>query len=88
MNILIVNGSPHINLILLIFNGTFNINPFNRQPHKMVKHTKTIRRQHPVICLSVFDHFWGLAHKGLNGAFVLAHLVLTYRIRLVSFLTP
>ena len=27
-----------------------------RKPHKMVKHTQTIRRQQPTICLSVFDH--------------------------------
>ena len=33
----------------------------------MVKHTlKTIRRQKPTNCLSVFDRFVGLALKGLN----------------------
>ena len=37
-----------------------------RQPPKMVKHTQTIRRQQPVNCLSVFDHFVGLALKGLS----------------------
>ena len=31
----------------------------------MVKHTQTIRRQQPTNCLSVFDHFVGLALKGL-----------------------
>ena len=36
-----------------------------RKPHEMVKHTQTIRWQHPTNCLSVFDHFWGLAFKGL-----------------------
>ena len=35
-----------------------------RQPHKMVKHTQTIRRQEPTNCLSVFDHFVGLPLKG------------------------
>ena len=30
----------------------------------MVKHTQTIRRQQPTNCLSVFDHFVGLALKG------------------------
>ena len=37
-----------------------------RQPHKMLKHTQTIRRQQRVwpACLSVFDHFVGLALKG------------------------
>ena len=35
----------------------------------MVKHTlKTIRRQKPTNSLSVFDHFLGLALKGLRHA--------------------
>ena len=32
----------------------------------MVKHTQAIRRLLPTNCLSVFDHFVGLALKGLN----------------------
>ena len=32
----------------------------------MVKHTQTIRRLLPTNCLSVFDHFMGLALKGLR----------------------
>ena len=32
----------------------------------MVKHTETIRRQKPTNCLSVFEHFVGLALKGLT----------------------
>ena len=39
--------------------------PFQRQFHKMVKHTQTIRRQ-IADELSVFDHFVGLALKGLT----------------------
>ena len=31
----------------------------------MVKHTQTIRRQQSTDCLSVLDHFVGLALKGL-----------------------
>ena len=31
----------------------------------MVKHTKTIHQQKPTNCLSVSDHFVGLALKGL-----------------------
>ena len=31
----------------------------------MVKHTQTIRRLLPTTCLSMFDHFVGLALKGL-----------------------
>ena len=37
--------------------------PFKPQPRKMVKHTQTIRRL-PTDCLSVFDHFVGLALEG------------------------
>ena len=32
----------------------------------MVKHSERICRQKPTNCLSVFDHFVGLAHKGLR----------------------
>ena len=35
----------------------------------MVKHTETITRQQPTNCLSVFDHFVGLALKGLRSCF-------------------
>ena len=38
------------------------------QPHKMVKHTQTIRRQETTNYLSVFDHFMGLAIKGLTSS--------------------
>ena len=37
-----------------------------RQPHKMVKHTQPVRWLLPTNCLSVFDHFMGLALKGLS----------------------
>ena len=43
-----------------------SIQPFKRQPHKIVKHTQTIHRLSPTNCLSVFDHFVGLALKGLK----------------------
>ena len=36
------------------------------QRHKLVKHNQTIHRQQPTNCLSVFDHFVGLARKGLR----------------------
>ena len=32
----------------------------------MVRHTQTTRRQKPTNCLSVFDHFMGLALKELK----------------------
>ena len=37
-----------------------------RQLQKMVKHTQTICWQQPTNFLSVFDHFVGLARKGLT----------------------
>ena len=39
--------------------------PFTYQPHKMVRHTQIISWQQLTIILSVFDHFVGLALKGL-----------------------
>ena len=44
-----------------------------RQPHKMVKHTQAICRLLPMNCLSVFDHFVGLALKGLNTSLKVLH---------------
>ena len=47
--------------------------PFKRQPHKIVRHTQRIRRHQATNFLSVFDHFVGLALKGLsNIAFIIA----------------
>ena len=46
----------------------FEVNPFKRQPHKMVKHTQIIRRQQPTNCFS--DHFVGLELKGLKDFFI------------------
>ena len=40
--------------------------PFKRQPHRMIKHIQTIRRQLPANYLKVFDHFVGLALEGLT----------------------
>ena len=41
------------------------LEPFKLQPDKMVKHIQAIRRLLPTNCLSVFDHFVGLALTGL-----------------------
>ena len=43
-----------------------HILPFKTQPHKMVKHTQTLRRLLPTNYLSVFDHFVGLTLKNVN----------------------
>ena len=40
--------------------------PFKHQTHEIVKHIQTIRREQPTNCLSVLDHFVGLALKGLR----------------------
>ena len=45
---------------------SFFVNPLSANPHKMIKHTQTIRCQQLSNCLSVFDHFVGLALKGLR----------------------
>ena len=37
----------------------------------MVKHTQTIHRQKPTNCLSVFDHFEGLALKKQPDGFTM-----------------
>ena len=36
----------------------------------MVKHTQTIRREFLANCLSVLDHFVGLALKGLKPSLI------------------
>ena len=53
-------------------------NPFKRQPHKMVKHNKIVRRQNPMNCLNVFDHFVGLALKGLKFQNLRSHDVIKW----------
>ena len=40
----------------------------------MIKHTQTIGRQKPANCLSVFDHFVGLALKGLRHKFLIQNI--------------
>ena len=42
------------------------LKPLSANPTKWSNTLKTIRRQKPTNCLSVFDHFAGLAFKGLN----------------------
>ena len=39
----------------------------------MIKQTQIIRRQQPTNCLSVFDHFVGLALKGLSNDKICFH---------------
>ena len=53
-------------MITLDFDNGGRFNPLGAKPHKMVKHTQTICPQQPTNCFSVFDHFVGLALKGLK----------------------
>ena len=46
----------------------------------MVKDTQTIRRQKPMTCLSVFDHFVGLLRKGLSTPRVIAVILGLFKI--------
>ena len=48
-----------------MFDSLKDAYPFKLKPPKMFKHTR-IRREKPRSFLSVFDHFVGLALKGLN----------------------
>ena len=62
----------HVYVIVMIPSSAADVNlsaPFKRQPHKMVKHTQTIRRRQPMNCLIVFDHFVGLLLKGIVQLF-------------------
>ena len=43
------------------------IKPLSTNLRKMVKYTQTVRQQQPTSCLVLFDHFVGLALKGLKG---------------------
>ena len=48
-------------------------------PHKMAKHTQTIRPQKPTNYLSVFDHFVGLALKRLKFFFFFGFNILNLK---------
>ena len=51
-----------INVVLI-----FNLNPLSAKFIKWSNTLKQIVGKSPTICLSVFDHFSGLAFKGLNS---------------------
>ena len=55
----------YFSFCFMFFILRFGILILLRQPRKMVKHTQTIRQQKPTNCMSLFDHFVGLAPKGL-----------------------
>ena len=53
----------------------------------MVKHTQTIRRLMPTNCLIVFDHFVGLALKGLTEVCLMTKMeLLPNRVRETTLL--
>ena len=43
-------------MVVVLMSVLWAFNPFKCQPHKIVKHTQTIRRLLPTNCWSVFDH--------------------------------
>ena len=55
--------------------------PLQRQLYKMIKHTQTICRLLLTNFLSIFDHFWGLAFKGLNTDTLNMHFCLNLPIQ-------
>ena len=56
-----------ITSVMVISPASHRTQPFKHQPQKMVKPSQTIRREEPMDCLSVFDHFLGSALKRLRG---------------------
>ena len=62
----------------------WKLNPFSVNPHKMVKHTQTIGQQQLTNCLGVFDHFVGLALKGLRMPPLLFNKFINYLSFLIS----
>ena len=46
------------------------VNPLSANPQKIVKNIQIIHRLLPTNCLGVFDHFVGLALKGLGLNFI------------------
>ena len=74
-------------MITLDFDNGGRFNPLGAKPHKMVKHTQTICPQQLTNCFSVFDHFVGLALKGLlfidliteSKFSVILHIIYSFR---------
>ena len=77
--------SVYICLLLFMFSYHEILNmklpqPSKGQPRKMVKPTQTISRQKPTNCLSVFDHFVGLALKTLKSLLIIFSKAFIHRI--------
>ena len=51
-------------MIVFVSFTAWQTSHIKRQFHKIVKHTKTVRRLLPTTCLIVFNHFVELALKG------------------------
>ena len=63
-NIMWLNNHT-LRLFMILSGNLFTSSPFKRQSHKPVKHNQTIRRQIADKLFEMFDHFVGLALKGL-----------------------
>ena len=72
----------YVNFALFSYCTICIIYPFKWQPHKMVKHTQTIRRQQSINCWSVFEHLVGLFMSRYSNVplfcFMLRHLMLHF----------
>ena len=64
------------------------LNLLNAISTEMAKHTQTIRRQQPMNCLGVFDHFVGLAINGLTSSVKKLNLVLAFKHSRVFVISP
>ena len=53
----------------------------------MVKRTQAICQQEPTNCLSMFDHFVGLALKGLSSVSIIDFMALVQSLRNTRFET-
>ena len=63
------SNSSWILLVIVLFQS------FKHQPQKMAQHTQTFRRQLPTNFLSLFDHFMGLALKGLITKVIIYEII-------------
>ena len=62
--------STYESVILDFFRTVTSKTIFNPLSAKFIKWSNTLKQivgKLPTICLSVFDHFWGLALKGLRN---------------------
>ena len=67
LRVLIIINIVNVNIDISSYNNGLGINPLSAKFIKWSNTLKQIVGKLPTICLSVFDHFSGLAFKGLNN---------------------